>query len=332
MFKIYDRRTSFYQWDLNQKLVVDSNTIKEVHFCNGTEECSLVCEVYDLEGLRVVDVPNVLLQSARRIYVYGYCENYTKVNADFAVVARTKPSDYIYTEVEVKTFAALEKRMEQVEQNGVPQEVLEAAINDYFVEHPFESGATEEEAAQIQANTKDIVDAKADIKDLSLDIEVLKEDILNLDNVGAINYELIEEITLVEDVANVEYTMPKNYKEVLVCTHCFANGDTTCDLKIKNKKNDKTIANIANGLPKKGIGFRDGLFFQKNIDNSIYISGVNEGNNTQISDNHSAFKISYKSDGYNNITKKDFILNFIASKAEVGFLAGSIIKLWGVAE
>lgn len=156
MFKIYDRRNEFYQWDLNQKLIVDDITITQVHFCNKTNDCSLVCEVYELDGLRVVDVPNILLQYPKRINVYAYCSNYTKVEDVFRVIARTKPSDYIYTETEAKTFAALEARMANVEQNGVPQDVLNAAIGDYFNDNPIETGATAAQAAQIEENKKDI--------------------------------------------------------------------------------------------------------------------------------------------------------------------------------
>lgn len=168
MFKIYDRRTSFYQWDLNQKLVVDSNTINQVHFCNRTDDCSLVCEVYDLEGLRVVDVPNVLLQTASRIYVYGYCENYTKHEDSFVVVGRTKPTDYVYTETEVKSYEALEKRLEEIESVGVSQETINKGIEEYLKENPINGGASEEELAQIQAN-------KNDINNLSEQINQLKQ-------------------------------------------------------------------------------------------------------------------------------------------------------------
>ena len=42
MFKIYDGRSEFYQWDLNRKLIISDPTIDEVHFCNKTDNCSLV--------------------------------------------------------------------------------------------------------------------------------------------------------------------------------------------------------------------------------------------------------------------------------------------------
>ena len=46
MFAIADGREHFYQWDLNRRVVVDDPTITEVHFCNRTDDCSLVVETY----------------------------------------------------------------------------------------------------------------------------------------------------------------------------------------------------------------------------------------------------------------------------------------------
>ena len=118
MFKIYDGRDTFYQWDLNRKLIIDDNSINQVHFCNKTDDCSLVCDVYEEDGKRLVDVPNILLQEDWRINVYAYDKEYTKHCKKFDVVARTKPDGYVYTETEVKTWDALEERVAYLEENG----------------------------------------------------------------------------------------------------------------------------------------------------------------------------------------------------------------------
>ena len=62
MFKIYDGRDHFFQWDLNQKLIISDDSVTEVHFSNRTTECALVVEVYEYNGYRVADAPNILLQ------------------------------------------------------------------------------------------------------------------------------------------------------------------------------------------------------------------------------------------------------------------------------
>lgn len=100
MFRIFDGREEFYQWDLNRKLIVDDESIKQVHFCNKTDDCSLVVETYKDGELTVANVPNILLQTAWRIRVYGYTGDYTKHEASYKVNPRTRPADYVYTETE----------------------------------------------------------------------------------------------------------------------------------------------------------------------------------------------------------------------------------------
>lgn len=118
MFYIEDGRSSFYQWDINRRLVVEDDSITEVHFCNRTDDCSLVCNVYthdnDYGTIRVVNVPNILLTTDFRIKVYAYDFGYTKHEACFEVIKRTKPSDYVYTETEVKSYDVLAQRLEDV--------------------------------------------------------------------------------------------------------------------------------------------------------------------------------------------------------------------------
>ena len=135
MFEIYDGRAQFYQWDIDRKIVVADAAINEVHFCNRTDECSLICEVYDLDGVRVADVPNILLQENWRINVYAYDHNYTKHCEVFDVVKRSKPADYVYTETEIKNYDELLTRLEQIEENGISDEAVEKAINDYMTEN-----------------------------------------------------------------------------------------------------------------------------------------------------------------------------------------------------
>lgn len=117
MFEIYDGKTEFTQWDINQKLVVNDRTIKEVHFNNALSANALVCVPYEFNGLLVVDVPNILLQEALRLYVYAFCGECVRASADYEVKPRVKPSDYVYTETEVKTYAALDNRLTEVEKD-----------------------------------------------------------------------------------------------------------------------------------------------------------------------------------------------------------------------
>ena len=56
MFKIYDGRKHFFQWDLDRQLIVEDATIKEVHFCNCMDEQALVLDTYVMDGLTVIQI------------------------------------------------------------------------------------------------------------------------------------------------------------------------------------------------------------------------------------------------------------------------------------
>ena len=119
MFKILDGRKSFYQWDINRKIIINDETIKEVHFCNHQSECSLVVEVND----GVANVPNIMLQTNNCINVYAYDGESTRHSKTFLVKARSKPEDYVYTETEIKNYDSLKKYIDDtianIEVNGV---------------------------------------------------------------------------------------------------------------------------------------------------------------------------------------------------------------------
>lgn len=136
MFKIYDGRNQFYQWDLDRKLIVEDAEITQVHFCNRTDDCSLVCETYMEDGLTLVNVPNVLLQDDWRINVYAYDRNYTKFSETFDVVRRSKPESYVYTETEVLNYNTLLDKMTGIEEN------IAGAVQDYLEENPVEVDLT----------------------------------------------------------------------------------------------------------------------------------------------------------------------------------------------
>ena len=108
MMQIYDGRKSFYQWDLDQKVTSPDLVVgDEVHFYNMTLTKALVVKAYVLDGVVVADVPNIILQEALAIKVYHYVTDKdskrTREEYKFAVTARAKPEDYIYTETDILT-------------------------------------------------------------------------------------------------------------------------------------------------------------------------------------------------------------------------------------
>lgn len=133
IFKIVDGRSCFYQWDIDRQISVSDPTITEVHFCNRTEACSLVVEVKD----GIANVPNKVLQNGYPVRVFGYDGKATLHEATFEVKARTKPIDYIYTETEIKHYADLEARLDEIEREGFSEEVVNKAVNNYLLENPI---------------------------------------------------------------------------------------------------------------------------------------------------------------------------------------------------
>lgn len=96
IFKIYDGRTNFWQWDTKQKLVVLNEEITEVHFSNRNMTHSVKRDVYeDQNGLRVCNVPSDLLKLPRNLVAYGCNNGATVKSVKFAVLKRPMPNDYI---------------------------------------------------------------------------------------------------------------------------------------------------------------------------------------------------------------------------------------------
>lgn len=191
MFKIYDGRDYFYQWDLNRKLIIEDSTVKQVHFCNRTEECSLVVETYEQDGSLVADVPNILLQTSWRVRAYAYDGNATLHEQWYEVKARTKPEDYIYTETELKSWEELEERVNQIEENGVSDEKIESAVNAYLTENPVEVDLTG------YATEKYVDEAISAIPEVDLSDYAKKSDIPSTAGLATESY-VQEEISKIE--------------------------------------------------------------------------------------------------------------------------------------
>lgn len=138
-------RPYFWQWDLNQKLIVEDDcTCKEVHFCNRASKTSLVCLIEEVDGERIANVPNILLQTDGVITAY-LCSRTdgggeTRLSRTFQVRPRTKPEPYVYTETEVLSYHSLAERIDQIEQNGVSDERIAEAVEDYLKDNPITGG------------------------------------------------------------------------------------------------------------------------------------------------------------------------------------------------
>ena len=114
IFKIYDGRTNFWQWDTKQKLIILDDSITEVHFSNRNMTHSIRRYVYlDNNGIRVCNIPDDLLKLPKNLVAYAYANGATVKSVKFAVVKRPMPSDYISDQSE--EMHEVERRLELLE-------------------------------------------------------------------------------------------------------------------------------------------------------------------------------------------------------------------------
>lgn len=110
-----------YQWDINRQLKIDSASIEadfEVHFCHKDDASALVVEPINNGSVFYVNIPNILLQRSGFLRAYVVIAGDTVVDQSFYVMTRQKPEAYVYTETEVLSYSALDKRITRLEMGG----------------------------------------------------------------------------------------------------------------------------------------------------------------------------------------------------------------------
>ena len=110
-------RKTFYQWDLDQKLVLtEIEGELDVHFWQEGQSEALVVTPTTEGGLVLVAVPNILLQNALPLKIYIWRKDigaWTTHQQIFQVLEREKPADYVYTETEVKRWEDVDARSQE---------------------------------------------------------------------------------------------------------------------------------------------------------------------------------------------------------------------------
>ena len=241
MFEIYDGKQEFTQWDINQKLIVKDRTIKEVHFNNALSANALICVPYELDGLLVVNVPNILLQEALRLYVYAFCGECVRASADYEVKPRVKPSDYVYTETEVKGYAALDNRLTEVEE-------LTAAANEVLEDTVKEVAANGE---QLEALTLAIGD-KADKEEwITIADTTLTEDVVTITiNKDIQGNDFEYDNFRLEVFSPLNYTTDAGYSCWLTYAGTKGSYSDACRLNFANNTFKNTVSPIYSELKK----------------------------------------------------------------------------------
>jgi hypothetical protein len=128
LFKIYDGRNYFWQWDSGQKLIVLDDTVDEIHFSHKDMKHAIPKDVLtDKDGLRVCPIPDALLTLPKNLIATAYVTdnnaNKTLRSVIFGVKKRPIPSDYVVNgDFYIEDF---ENRIDIIE------EVIENDVNKF---------------------------------------------------------------------------------------------------------------------------------------------------------------------------------------------------------
>ena len=117
MLTLNDGRSELWQWDTGRTATVDIEC-DIVHFsCLEYGKAPAV----KVKG-GIVEIPNDLLMLGADIKAWAFIIDseggYTKEEQVLKVNKRPKPSDYVYTETEVLSYEALERRVTELEKGG----------------------------------------------------------------------------------------------------------------------------------------------------------------------------------------------------------------------
>ena len=100
IFKIYNGRTNFWQWETHQKLIVLDDSITEVNFSNRDMNHSITKDVYEKDGLKLCNVPDILLQLPKNLVADACTDGSTVKSVKFAVAKRAIPEGYVIDQSE----------------------------------------------------------------------------------------------------------------------------------------------------------------------------------------------------------------------------------------
>lgn len=117
---ISDQRKHFWQWDTGRKLKVTGLAEgAQIHFHRAGMEQPFTLLVYADGSDLVCDVPDELLQEAKTFAAYTYITDaygsLTRTSKTFVVEERPKPSGYVYTPTEIRTWEQLDERVTKLE-------------------------------------------------------------------------------------------------------------------------------------------------------------------------------------------------------------------------
>ena len=347
--RIYGENPKLCQWDTSRRLVVeDADGCDRVYFGRAGLDSAPVLPIRQEDGLHLVDIPNLILQSHGNFTAYLYlCDEngtQTRYEQKFYVNQCPKPDAYVYTETEVLSYASLDNRLTTLEGEG-----LANAVAAYLEENPVQSGATAEEAAQIEQNASDIAalqQAQSNgIKNPSAltftgAVDAVydgSEAMAVMIPSGGNEWTLLADVTLKEAVRTVDLAIDAvNCKEIFILQNVSCGESSTQQetVYISGEKNS-IVRGVIGGLPiVKNTGYYGWSAIRLKIDAgrvfsewvySDFAMSTPETVNTNL--------------GYGKGTRHDNVavieetafkaIRLQCSSGTVTFSAGSSFKVWG---
>lgn len=131
--ELADGRGELFQWDAGRIIEFGDDTVSQAHF-TSIEKITDIPYTIEVKN-RKAAIPDELLQVPGTLIVYAWVSDtnggYTKVQVNFPVFARPKPSDYVYTPTEHAGFDRLRAEIgDLADLTTEAKENLVAAINE----------------------------------------------------------------------------------------------------------------------------------------------------------------------------------------------------------
>ena len=136
LLKIYDGRTSFWQWDKGQQFVILSDSVTEVHLSHKGVNSSQELKIKKENNMRVCDIPDVFLQVPKNLVVYAVQSSssaeHTITSIEIAVKLRPQPDGYI--SVHDEEYIDFDARLTALENRTTESSVTKAEVEQYIEE------------------------------------------------------------------------------------------------------------------------------------------------------------------------------------------------------
>ena len=117
--RLSDGRSVLYQWEIGRAVkLYGFSACDKVFFASADTEEAYTVTTKAIDGGFQALIPNVLLQSDKKIKVYcnGIDETgqYVQLDTVIPVIARQKPGDYVYEEDDIMTFESVLKEVSEI--------------------------------------------------------------------------------------------------------------------------------------------------------------------------------------------------------------------------